>query len=108
MPDPDEDLTQLRVDALKEGLKEEKLKVSGNKQVLIDRLKERHLCLIEGGEQACSMVYPAHVTIPHPDGSRKPIKTHDLQDTVKILGFYHSLDPKDNPHIKEMVQKCID
>ena len=31
-----------------------------------------------------------------------------MQDAVKMLGFYHSLDPDDHPHIKEMVKKGID
>ena len=50
----------------------------------------------------------AHVTVKQPDGSRKPIMTHDLEDGLKMLGFYYSLDAKKSQHVKEMVKKGID
>ena len=49
-----------------------------------------------------------HVTVKQPDGTRQPIRTHDLEDAVKMLGFYYSLDAKKSKHVKEMVKKGVD
>ena len=37
-------------------------------------------------------VYPSHVNIPQLNGTDLPIRTHELEDAVKMLGFYHSFD----------------
>ena len=44
-------------------------------------------------------VYALHVMIPHPNGTDLPIPTPELEDAVKLLGFYHSLDVSDNTHV---------
>ena len=92
------------MEELKERLREERLKVSGGKQELVDRLKERYNSIPEG----CEYSVPAHVTVKQPDGSRQPIRTHDMEDAVKMLGFYYSLDAKKSEHVKGMVKKGID
>ena len=38
------------------------------------------------------MVYPSHAKIPQPSGIGLPIWTHGLEDAVKMLGFYQSMD----------------
>ena len=103
-PDPSENLDDLTIEQLEDRLRAEKLKVSGGKQELIDRLRERHTSMPDGSEYKA----PAHVTVKQPDGSRQPIRTHDLEDAVKMLGFYYSLDAENNEHVKEMVKKGID
>ena len=37
-------------------------------------------------------VYPSNGKIPQQNGINLPIRTHELEDAVKMLGFYHSLD----------------
>ena len=100
----EENLDELTVDELKDRLRDERLKVTGSKQELIDRLKERYTSMPEGSEYTA----PAHVTVKQPDGSRKPIRTHDMEDAVKMLGFYYSLDAGKSQHVKEMVKKGVD
>ena len=63
-----------------------------------------HEFVLGGPNGAQPVVLPAHVTTPQPDGSRAPIKTHDLRDAVNMLGFYHALDPKTHPHVSAMVK----
>ena len=53
-------------------------------------------------------VYPSHVKIPQPNGINLPIRTHELEDTVKMLGFYHSIDAPKSNHVKEMIKKGVD
>ena len=53
-------------------------------------------------------MYPSHAKIPQPHGIDLPIQTHELEDAVKILGFYHSLDTPKSDHTKEMIKKRID
>ena len=53
-------------------------------------------------------VYPLHVNIPQSNGIHIPIRTHELEDTVKLLGFYHSLDASKSDHDKEMIKKGVD
>ena len=36
-------------------------------------------------------VYSSHVKIPQPNGIDLPILTHELEDAVKMLGFYNTL-----------------
>ena len=103
-PNLDENLDELTINELKDRLRDERLKVTGGKQELIDRLKERYTSMSEGSEYTA----PVHVTVKQPDGSRKPIQTHDLEDAVKMLGFYYSLDAGKSQHVKEMVKKGID
>ena len=52
-------------------------------------------------------VYPSHVKIPQSNGINLPIRTHGLEDAVKMLGFYHSLDASKSDHVKEMIKKRI-
>ena len=89
-PDPNEDLSTFTLNELRDRLREERLKVSGGKQELIDRLRDHYESIPEG----CEYSVPAHVTVKQPDGTRQPIRTHDLEDAVKMLGFYYSLDAK--------------
>ena len=79
-PDPDENLDNLTIEELKDRRRVEKLKVSGGKQELIDRLRERYTSMPEGSEYSA----PAHVTVKQPDGSRQPIRTHDLENAVTL------------------------
>ena len=104
--DQNEDLSSLTISELRERLREERLKVSRGKQELIDRLKDYYESIPEG----CEHSVPAHVTVKQPDGTRQPVRTHDLEDAVKIkmLGFYYSLDAKKSKHVKEMVKKGVD
>ena len=67
-----------------------------------------HEFVVNGPNGEQPVVHPAHVTIPQPDGSNAPIRTHDLKDAVKMLGFYHALDPKEHPHVDAMVKKGVD
>ena len=78
--------------------------MTGGKQVLIDRLKERYASMPEGSEYTAQV----HVTVKQRDRSHRPIMTHDLDDAVKMLGFYYSLDVGKSQHVKEMVKKGID
>ena len=89
-PNMDENLEELTLDELKDRLRDERLKVTGSNQELINRLNEQYSSMPEGSEYTAQ----AHVTVKQPDGSRKPIMTHDLEDAVKMLGFYYSLDAK--------------
>ena len=52
-------------------------------------------------------VYPSHAKIPQPHGIDLPIQTHELEDAVKICGFYHSLDASKSDHVKEMIKRGI-
>ena len=49
-------------------------------------------------------VYLSHVKIQLLNGIDLPIRTHELQDAVKILGFYHFLDSLKSDHVKEMIK----
>ena len=68
-PDPNEDLSILTVSELKDRLREERLKVSGGKQELIDRLKDYYDSIPEG----CEYSVPVHVTVKQPDVTCQPI-----------------------------------
>ena len=48
-------------------------------------------------------VYPSHSKIPTPNGIGLPIRTHELEDAVKMLAFYHSLDASKIDHVKELL-----
>ena len=88
-PDLSEDLSKLTVHALKDRLRDKKLKVSGVKQV-IDRLTAYYRSVPDG----CERPIPAHVTFKQPDGTRQPIRIHNLKEVVKMFGFYYFLDAK--------------
>ena len=53
-------------------------------------------------------VYPLHANTPQPNGINLSICTHELEDAVKMLGFYHSVDAPKSDHVKEMIKKLID
>ena len=111
LPDLNEDLSKLTLVELKNRSREKGLRVTGNKQELINRLKECHQAeyefVIDGPNGAQPVAYPAHVRILQLDGTKKPTRTHKLKDAVKMLGFYHSLNPEEHPHVKEMVKKGV-
>ena len=46
-----------------------------------------HEFVVDGSNGAQPMVFPAYVTIPQSDGTETALKTHDLKNSVKILGF---------------------
>ena len=45
-------------------------------------------------------VYQSHAKIPQPHGINLPIQTYELEDTVNMLGFYHSLGASKSNHVK--------
>ena len=53
-------------------------------------------------------MYQSHVKIQQTNGTDLPIRTHELNDAVKMLGFYHSLDASKSNHFKEMTKKGVD
>ena len=53
-------------------------------------------------------VYLSHVNIPQLNGIAFPIRTHDLEDAVKMLGFKNSLDASTSDHVKDIIKKGID
>ena len=67
-----------------------------------------HKVVVETPEGEEDKVYPLHVNIPQPTGTDLPIQTHELEDAVKTLGFYHSLYSLKSDHVKEMIKKGID
>ena len=48
-----------------------------------------------------------HAKIPQPNGIDLPIRTHELEDAVKMLGFYHSLDASKSDYVKEMIKEGV-
>ena len=67
-----------------------------------------HTVVVATAEGEEDTVYPSHVTIPQPNGTDLPIRTHELEDAVKMLSFYHSLDASKSEHVKEMIKKGVD
>ena len=67
-----------------------------------------HEVVAETPERQEDKVYPSHVKIPQPNGIDLPIRTHELEDAVKTLGFYHSLDASKSDHVKKIIKKRID
>ena len=53
-------------------------------------------------------VHPSHVKIPQPNGIDLPIRTHELEDAVKMLGFYQSFVTSKIDHVKELIKKGVD
>ena len=47
------------------------------------------------------------VKITQPHITNLSIRTHELEDVVKMLGFYYSLDASKNNHAKKMIKKGI-
>ena len=67
-----------------------------------------HEVVVETPEEEEDKVYPSHVKISQPNRIDLPIQTHELEDAVKILGSYHSLDASKSDHIREMIKKGMD
>ncbi len=53
-------------------------------------------------------MYRLYRKVPQPNGFDLTIQTHGLEDAVKMLGFYHSLDASKSDRIKELIKKGID
>ena len=53
-------------------------------------------------------VCPSHAMIPQPNGTDLQIRTCELEDAVKMLGFCHSLGAPKSDHAKEMIEKGLD
>ena len=52
-------------------------------------------------------VYPLHFKIPQPNGTDLPIHTHELEDSINILGFCHFLDASKSDDVREMSKGSI-
>ncbi len=52
--------------------------------------------------------YPAHITIPQPNGHDVAIITHDVSQASKMLGVHFPPSGISTTHIKHMVQKGFD
>ena len=51
-----------------------------------------HEVVVEIPDEEEDKVYPLHANISQLNGIDLPIRTPELKDAVKMLGFYHSLD----------------
>ena len=53
-------------------------------------------------------IYPSHISIPQPDGSKALIITYDVTTASKMLGVHFSPAGNSHTHISHMVQKGLD
>jgi hypothetical protein len=66
-----------------------------------------HEVVVKTPEGEEDKVYPLYIKIPQPNGTDLQIRTHELEDAVKMLGFYLSLGASKSEHVEEMIKKGI-
>ena len=50
-------------------------------------------------------MYPSYVKTPQTNGNYLTIHTYELEDAVKMLGFYHYLDASKSGYTKEVIDR---
>ena len=67
-----------------------------------------HKIVVKTSEGEEDKVCPLRVKIPQPKGIDLSVRTHELEDAVKILGLYHTLDASKSDHVEKMMKKGSD
>jgi hypothetical protein len=53
-------------------------------------------------------LFPSHISIPQPDGTKAYIVTHDVTTASKVLGVHFTPAGNSTAHVESCVQKGLD